>query len=894
MLHPVLPPPTPAILATVPTANPTPVARESPLDVNKNQSQGQSETLLQEVTANVSPLSGNASAQKSVKHKLPVTQKLFTPSKPETFSPVFSPIGKSISSAQFPITTKSPDLPRKDELKVENKAADLAGGLSVGLPVQEMSEEGEPSFLVHHSNSQGLNQKLQRYKETRETQAEDKSQSSFTQQSLSGKALVSGQTPNIEKPQQGETEKLEKAIRIPFTTYSQANQTPTPSTIEFKSRTPINQVPNPAETAPTPQEDTITESESQPPTTTPPSNNPPERRRVIEVVADRQEYDDQRRIVTAEGNVVVRFDGGVVDADRLQVNLDNLIAVGEGNVALTRGDQVLRGQRFTYNFIQDSGELMAGSGEIFIPTAGQDFNFLPTDVTAGGVPAQPLSDRIRANQPLEASSPGGINIVLGGARNVSNLPVGKQGGEVRRLRFEAARVDFYPRGWQARDVSITNDPFSPPELELRADKVTLTQESPQRDRIKTKRQRLVFDRGLSLPIPKDQQVIDRRERNTSPALVSFGFDGDERGGLFVERSFNPINQEKVIFTLTPQFFAQKAVDEGASDIPALFGLKANLDATLGPQTKVEGKGNLTSLDLGDVENSLRASLRLRQAVGDLRNPHNLTFEYSYRDRLFNGTLGFQTVQSSLGGIITSPIIPVAKGINLSYQAGAQLIEANTDRQDLLDADRSNNRVSLGRFQASAALNGGLLLWSGKALPATAKEGLRYTPNPVVPYITAFAGVTGTTSYYTNGEDQSTLIGTIGLQGQFGNFSKRFFDYTGFNISFSEGFNTGESPFLFDRAADTTTLSAGITQQIYGPLRFGLQTSINLDTREAISTDYVLEYSRRTYGISLRYNPELELGGITFRISDFNWTGGTNPFSDSSEVKPVVGGVTQGK
>ncbi len=85
------------------------------------------------------------------------------------------------------------------------------------------------------------------------------------------------------------------------------------------------------------------------------------------------------------------------------------------------------------------------------------------------------------------------------------------------------------------------------------------------------------------------------------------------------------------------------------------------------------------------------------------------------------------------------------------------------------------------------------------------------------------------------------------------------------------------------------MSAGITQQIYGPFTFGVQTSVNLDTGEYTSTDFILQYSRRTYGITLRYNPELELGGISFRLSDFNWTGGTNPFS---EVRPVVGGVSE--
>jgi len=265
-------------------------------------------------------------------------------------------------------------------------------------------------------------------------------------------------------------------------------------------------------------------------------------------------------------------------------------------------------------------------------------------------------------------------------------------------------------------------------------------------------------------------------------------------------------------------------------------------------------------------------------LGDV-NPHVLNLEYSYRDRLYNGSLGFQTVQSSLGGLITSPVIPLGNsGVNLSYQAGLQYINANTDRLDLLAATANNNRIGLGRLQASASLSRGFLLWRGQSLPPTATEGLKYTPNPVVPYIETIASLRGTHSYYSNNENQTTLTATVGLVGQFGNFSRPYLDYTAFNLTYSQGLNSGLSPFLFDRSVDTKLLSVGTQLQIYGPFVLGWQTAINLDTGRETSTDYILQYSRRTYGITLRYNPILELGGFTIRISDFNWVGGTDPFS----------------
>ncbi|OKH26992.1 DUF3769 domain-containing protein [Chroogloeocystis siderophila] len=610
--------------------------------------------------------------------------------------------------------------------------------------------------------------------------------------------------------------------------------------------------------------------------------------RIIELNSNYQEYDAQRQIVTAEGDVLLRYDGTVLDADRLQVNLENLIGVGEGNVALTRGQQVIRGDRFTYNLVQDTGNVLNASGEVFIPTARADFTpSLPTDVTAGGIAPRPLSDRITANQPLQqVTSPGGVGITAGSDRGFGGVPLPQQGGEIRRLRVEADTINFDPQGWQATNVSITNDPFSPPELELRADTVTLTRETPSRDRIRTTGQRLVFDQGFSIPIPRNEQVIDRRQRQVTPGLVNLGYDSEDRGGLFVERSFNVIDSEAVRVSVTPQVFVQQAITESGGNIfsPDLFGVRGSLDATLGPQTTLTGLAVLPGFT--DIADNLRASLRLRTPVNLLERPHGLTVEYSYRDRLYNGSLGYQTVRSSIGGIVTSPVIPIGDtGFNLSYQAGAQYITADSDRIDLLEPDRNNNRISLGRLQGSAALSRGFLLWQGTPLPATATQGLRYTPTPIVPYVQVYGGVRGDASFYSNGDQQTLLTGTIGIQGQFGNFSRPYLDYTGFNLAYSQGLLGGSSPFLFDRTADTRILSAGITQQIYGPFRLGVQTSINVDTGQELSTDYFLEYSRRTYGVVLRYNPALELGSLTLRISDFNWVGGTDPFSGSDVRSP---------
>ncbi|MBD2067300.1 DUF3769 domain-containing protein [Leptolyngbya sp. FACHB-671] len=661
---------------------------------------------------------------------------------------------------------------------------------------------------------------------------------------------------------------------------------------------------------------------------------------VIELSADRQRFDQIQQVFVAEGSVEMRFRRAVLTSDRLRVNLLNRIAVAEGNVTLVSGQQEFRGERFVYNFVQERGDILNASGEIFLPSAGDDFSAtLPTDASAGA--QEPLrGDLISAEQPevqpdetgavtgvddsgalpdvdtqpdldstptvedededeiptdasdainseadedsdAPVSSPGGLSVTLGSG----NARRGGTGGEVRRIRFEADEVEFTPDGWVATNVRITNDPFSPPELELRADTATFTRLSPTRSEIRARRPRIVFDQGLSIPYFQNRVILDDRERR--PGLVQFGFDEEDRGGFFVESNFEYALSPQVELSLRPQILLQRAYDNGFNlTDPANYGLIGELNVQFSPTTVLRGNAVFTSLDLDELQTQFRGSLRLQQRLFN----HTLTAEYSYRDRLFNGSLGFQTVQRSLGLVLTSPTYELGNtGINLSYQTGVQLISANTDRRNLILASDGGNPIELTRYQAGVALRRGFLLWQGEPLPPTATEGLRYTPNPVVPYVSLVAGLRGVFSAYSNGDTQQVYTASLGVRGQFGHFSRPFFDYTGFNLTYSQNIRDGESPFRFDRVVDDRVISGGIIQQLYGPFRVGFQTSLSLDRDREIQTEYILEYSRRTYAITLRVNPRREQASLGLRISDFNWNIDPEPFG-GDESGTVDGGV----
>ena len=622
---------------------------------------------------------------------------------------------------------------------------------------------------------------------------------------------------------------------------------------------------------------------------------------VIEVIADRQEYDDQRDAITAQGNVVMRFAQSVLTSDRLEVNLKDRIAVATGNVILKRGEQVLRGNRLEYYLVADRGIIFDAGGEIYQPSLTEDTDLERRLPAARTILDRALSDRLQAEQPItDVTAARGFSTTVG--RGLDTNLVGETqevGGEINRLRFEAEKMNFVGQDWSASNLRLTNDPFSPPELELRASRATFEQLNEQKNKLTTSKSRLLIDDRLTIPLLLSAFVFD--DRPSRPGLFNIAFDGDERGGFFIERSWTIFDQPRFGWKITPQYFIQRAIspttfqfsesDEGGLLNSAVFGLKNSIDVSLTPRTNLNHRLALTSLDFNDLEANLRAQIGLQQTVGQLENPYKFALEYNYRDRLFNGSLGFQTVRNSIGGVVTSPNFQIGNtGLNLNYQASIQNINANTDRQDLLAADRESDRINLTRYQGALFINKNFRIWSGKPLPSTKAEGLRYTPTPVVPYLELLTGVTGVASFYSNGDQQPSLEGTIGIQGQLGHFSRSWLDYTGFKISYSQDIRGNESPFLFDREVDRQTLDLGINQQLYGPIRLGINTSLDLNSNTEISTDYTLEYSRRTHNVILRYNPVLELGSFSLRISDFNWQGNPRPFRE--EVTPIIQGVEQ--
>ncbi len=567
---------------------------------------------------------------------------------------------------------------------------------------------------------------------------------------------------------------------------------------------------------------------------------------VLELNADRQEYNANQQRFIATGKVRVRYSGSILEADRVEIDTRERTAIALGNVLFVRGDQRLRGSRLVYNYGQAKGVLENAAGAINTGTFGQTI--------------------------ANTGSPNSQSLIVG----VGGAEQGIR-GRVGRLGFITDRLTLENGVWQVENLRVTNDPFSPPEMELRADKATITPISSSQERLDLASPRVVFDNGFTLPVPVGAITLDRFTRLT-PVVV--GFDQKDRGGLFYQQSFDVVTERNLNFQIAPQLLLQRAFEGKSNGLGFdLIGLLAILEGDLGNGQSLSMRASISGLDFSNLENNLRANVRYQLPVFI---DHSLVMQYAYRDRAYNGSLGFQDVSNLVGiNVISPPRVLGNSGWVLNYQGGMQLINA-------IRADFPSNQLgTLGRWQLAAAVERGFPLWRGQGLPADRASGMRYTPEPLIPRLDGYLRFGGVYSLYSNLTDQASLAATVGLSAAAGSLSKDFLDYTQLDLSFTQQLISGQSPFLFDRIVDTQVLTAGILQQIYGPFRLGIQYSWSLSNNgKLVDSFYTLQYDRRTYAVVLRYNPTQGLGELSLRISDFNW------FAPPSGVNNVQGGVSE--
>ncbi len=583
----------------------------------------------------------------------------------------------------------------------------------------------------------------------------------------------------------------------------------------------------------------------------------------LQLKSDTQSFNQITEVFEATGNVEMRFGRTILRADRMTIAIPTQQVIAEGTVQVELGDQRVEGDRLEYNFQTEQGVLSPASGQV-------DIRNLPADSASTGLGNDLLSGSSARNQDPDRP-------------------------ESRFVRFEAEQITFDASSWQGVNVRVTNDPFDPPELEVRSPMVRSELQADGSSRVIIEPGQLAFDQVFFLPLPIRFQ-LDEFEEQTPISIYVDNFDREEiRRGLIIQPNFELLDRPNLNFVVSPQLYPQRLAD-GVNGLSDAVGLQTRLQVVHPKGQTTTVLAELRGLVFEELADRLLGKVEHVIPTGD---GGSVRYSYGYRERFFSGLLGFQTVQNRLGARYNSPVLALGNsGVEFSYRVALDLIDAlgqdPIDEEAARADETSDQELQLARVQLGTALSRSFPLWQpevetgpllvGDVGLESAPPQLRFSPSPIQQGLWLNTGFSSNQALYSNGETQSYLSGSIGVDAVLGKFVKDTFDYTNVNVVYSNGFLAGASPFLFDRITTREQLYLGFLQQLYGPIRVGARTTIDLQSGERVDTTYTVGYDRRTYGFSLRYNPVLETGAVELRVDSFNWE------ADPVNFTEVTGGI----
>ena len=470
-------------------------------------------------------------------------------------------------------------------------------------------------------------------------------------------------------------------------------------------------------------------------------------------------------------------------------------------------------------------------------------------------------------------------------------------GSVNRWRIQAENLILNVTGWEADRINFSNDPLTPVQSRIEAFNVKGFQDSDDHYIVTSKRSRIVFDEKIRIPFIKKKTFKD--EKVTNRWLI--GLDDKDRDGFYLGYNIDQIDlNKKYTLYLQPQFLFHRLLNGGTnsytkSEEPIyfsksftpitaadLFGLKASIKGEEFGWNIVLN-ADISSFDLTRFSHANRYWLSIdKKNKIPFLNDINSNIFAAYRYRAWNGSLGETDIYSAYGAFIDKTGKAKLNFTDISYLLRVGL--GNYKAESFGGGDL------LGRWRGSiyGSLNTGYPLWKVKHNNLPIHEKYRYSPVPISSSLYLNATIDSSYFVYQDGKYQQAIGFNIGPVLTLGNFSKNFLDYTKLKVAFGAKAKQGESPFNFDEIVDLATLSLGLTQQIYGPILLNSEFEFNIDGSseyygKLINSRLEAILQRRSYDLSLYYDPYRGLGGISIRLHDFNFDGTGVPFISKNNL-----------
>ena len=577
--------------------------------------------------------------------------------------------------------------------------------------------------------------------------------------------------------------------------------------------------------------------------------------RNIEIEADKQFQEEN--VTYAEGNVIVTFKENILKADSLVYDKLNQTLNASGNIKLILENQVFTLEKLNYDFKTQKGSFFKVKGLIKTKNLIEDL-----DLTSNAFEEiSPTLKKINFKKVLH--TPDGINNWI----------------------FYTDELKVDKNKWIAKKAIFTNDLLETNQVKFEINSLRIISKDDKL-KLRSSISYLIFEDNLPIPF-----WFANRTFNKIGDIFDFnykwylGMDSVDKDGYFLGRPLKPLNiSDDFVLNLDPQFFVQRFLqgytksfvnngDSITSDkvkrdvyFSDYFGLDSELVGKINDwDLKVEKK--LYSLDFDKFVDALRLKVNLSKEVDFLNSKWNKSFYGVYRDRIWNGSLGESEIYFGYGSKLEK--------LNTWDENGIQKTERLTLGLGKFKGEGLNNKNLVSSYKGSIYYS------LSQKIPIVVKEpenkfvdkSFNFIFEPVKQGIFLDTKLDALYSLYKDGNHQEYIAFGVGPEFVFGEFKKRYFDYT--KISFMPFYKlkSGDSIFKFDQVSDKFTLDLALDQQLYGPILLRSKATLNLDGNSSDYGDFInsmisLNWKKRSYEIGIFYKPHNQSGGITISLFGF--------------------------
>jgi hypothetical protein len=394
---------------------------------------------------------------------------------------------------------------------------------------------------------------------------------------------------------------------------------------------------------------------------------------------------------------------------------------------------------------------------------------------------------------------------------------------------------------------------------------------------------LILDEKVSIPFWVGDRTLTNKLSYANK--WNFGFDNTDKDGFFIGRKLNSINLfDEFIVDLEPQFLLQRSLKGNTKSFvnkgDSITGDKVKRETTLKDyfalNSQIKGKINnwkletdqqISSFDSEKFSKALRFKSNLSKDISFLNSLWNKSFYGIYRERVWNGSIGETEIYLGYGSKLKKQNTWEVNGIRkteiLSF--GFANIKA--------EALNNKNLVTSTKGNFFYLLDQKFPIIVGEPSSIFVDSSYRYIPKPIKRGLSLQTKLELLYSFYDSGNNQQYVSLGAGPEIVYGNFKKKFFDYTKISVLPIYKIKSGVSPFKFDQMSDKFTLDFTYDQQLYGPLIIKSSAILNLDSDskdygDLINSKISLNWKKRSYEFGIFYQPHNEAGGISFTLFGF--------------------------